>query len=160
VVLGRIVVGVKRFDADRPVLRLATALASETGSAVHVVHVRERRCTKAGPCYAETMKEASCVVEEAVFELRMAGVGASGKVANTLQGRVAQAILDQADVCAADAIVVGWHRRRGLRRLLRGGERERLMRLSSLPVILAPLVAGRSRATGAAGQQVRPQLAQ
>ena len=142
-VLGRIVVAVKRFDADRPVVRLATALASETGSGVQVVHIRERRCTKVGPCYTETMEEASLLVEEAVFELRMAGVGASGRVASTLQGRVPQALLDQADACSADAIVVGWRPRRGLRRLLHGGDRERLMRLSKVPVILAPLVARR-----------------
>jgi nucleotide-binding universal stress UspA family protein len=156
--LGRIVVGVRRCDADRPVLRLATALASQTGSGVHVVHVRERRCTKVGPCYSESMADASLVVEEAVFELRMAGVGASGKVTSALQGRVAQAILDQAGVCEADAIVVGWHQRRGLRRLMRTGDRERLMRLSRLPVILAPLVAGR-RGPQRQGHKVRTQLA-
>jgi nucleotide-binding universal stress UspA family protein len=156
--LGRIVVGVRRCDADRPVLRLATALASETGSGVHVVHVRERRCTKVGPCYSESMEEASCVVEEAVFELRMAGVGASGKVTSTLQGHVAKAILDQANVCGAEAIVVGWHRRRGLRRLFRTGDREQLMRLSRFPVILAPLVAGRNE-TESQGHKVRTQLA-
>ena len=158
--LGRIVVGVRRCEADGPVLRLATALASDTGSGVHVVHVRERRCSKSGSCYVETMEEASSIVEEAVFELRMAGVGASGRVASTLQGRVAQAILDQADVCEADAIVVGWHRRRGLRRLFRTGDRERLMRLSRRPVILAPLVGGRKGMDSARNHQVRSQLSQ
>jgi len=156
--LGRIVVGVRRCEADRPVLQLATALASQTGSGVQVVHVRERRCTKVEPCYCESMEAASRVVEEAVFELRMAGVGASGKVTSTLQGRVAQSILDEADACGADAVVVGWHRRRGLRRLFRTGDRERLMRLSRVPVILVPLVAGRKEAERQ-GNEVRTQLA-
>jgi nucleotide-binding universal stress UspA family protein len=161
-VIGRIVVGVKRLDDDRPVLQLATALASETGSGVQVVHVRERRCSKAGPAFTETLDHASCVVEEAVFELRMAGVGASGQVTSSLQGRVAEAILDQADECSADAIVVGWHKRRGLhglRGLLRRGDRERLMRLSNLPVILAPLVAGGRRADREKVPPVRSPLA-
>ena len=160
-VLSRIVVGVKRFDDDRPVLRLATTLATETGSGVQVVHVRERRCSKAGPSFSETLDDASGVVEQAVFELRMAGVGASGQVASTLQGRVAEAILDQAEECSADVIVVGWHRRRGLRRLFRGGDRARLMRLSNLPVVLAPLVGGRSEEDGAggSGRRARSQLA-
>jgi len=140
-VLSRIVVGVKHLDVDRPVLDFVAALASETGVGVYVVHVRERRCSKAGPCYVETMDEASCVVEEAVFELRMSGIGSSGKVASTLEGRVAQSILDQAEACAADAVVVGWHKRRGLRRVFRKGVREHLMRLSRLPVILAPVTA-------------------
>ena len=158
--LSRIVVGVKRLEVDRPVLNLVMALASETGSGVLVVHVRERRCSKTGPSYLETKDEASCLVEEAVFELRMAGIGASGRVTSTLEGRVAQAILDQADACQADAIVVGLHRRRGLRRISRSGEGARLMRLSRLPVILAPVASGRTAASVLGDARVRSPSAQ
>lgn len=147
--LRRIVVGVKGLEKDHAVLEFVTALASESGSGVLVVHVRERRCSKAGPCYAETMDEASCLVEEAVFGLRMAGIGASGTVTRSLDGRAAESILEQAQACAADAIVLGWHERRGLRRLLRTGDRERLLRHSKLPVILAPVRPSQRQSSGA-----------
>lgn len=160
VMLSKIVVGVKRLGADRPVLDFVIALASETGSGVHVVHVRERRCSKAGSCYGETLDEVSGEVEQAVFELRMAGIGASGKVTSTLEGRVAEAILDQARLCGADVIVVGWHKRRGLRRVVRSGKPERLMRLSSLPVILAPVVQSLDSVHYAEGLRLPSHLAQ
>ena len=156
--LGRVVVGVKRLDVDRPVLDFVADLVADTGSEVLVVHVRERLCSKSGPSFLETNDQASCVVEEAVFELRMAGIGASGRVTSTLEGRVVQALVDEASACTASAIVVGRHRRRGLRRLLRS-DRERLLRLSSLPVMLAPVPSGRSPSTRALDRQVRSHLA-
>jgi len=159
-VLRRIVVGVKGLETDRGVLDFVTALASESGCAVHVVHVRERRCSKAGPCYRETSEEASRLVEEAVFGLRMAGIGASGRVANTLDGRAAKSLMDLADAWGADAIVVGWHKSRGLRRLFRTGDRERLMHRSALPVLLAPVGSARRTATSAESLPARSNLTQ
>jgi nucleotide-binding universal stress UspA family protein len=153
--LSRIVVGVKRLDVDRPVLGLVISLASETGGEVHVVHVRQQRCSKGGPSYDETMEDASRVVEQAVFELRMAGIGTNGKVTSTLEGRVARSIMEQADLFAADVIVVGCRKHHGLHRLFGNSDRDTLVRLSSVPVLLAP-VESSQRPTDGAGELAGP----
>ena len=152
---SRIVVGVKRLDVDRPVLGLVISLASETGGEVHVVHVRQQRCSKGGPSYDETMEDASRVVEQAVFELRMAGIGTNGKVTSTLEGRVARSIMEQADLFAADVIVVGCRKHHGLHRLFGNSDRDTLVRLSSVPVLLAP-VESSQRPTDGAGELAGP----
>jgi nucleotide-binding universal stress UspA family protein len=159
-VLRKIVVGVKGLENDRPVLDFVTALASESGGTVHVIHVRERRCSKGGPCYSETIDDASRIVEDAVFGLRMAGIGASGRVIAALDGRAAKSILELANAWGADAIVVGWRKSRGLRRVFRTGDRQSLMRRSSLPVILAPLTSARQPADVSERLPARSKLTQ
>lgn len=51
---------------------------------------------------------------------------------------MATRIVEAADACSAAAIVVGSRRRRRLRRLGGHGIRERVTRLSALPVLSAP----------------------
>jgi nucleotide-binding universal stress UspA family protein len=106
------------------------------------------------------MEDASRVVEQAVFELRMAGIGTSGKVTSTLEGRVARSIMEQAGRFAADVIVVGCRRHHGLRRLLGNSDRDTLVRLSSLPVLLAPVESSRGPTDGARELAGRWDLAQ
>jgi nucleotide-binding universal stress UspA family protein len=158
-VWGKILLGVGRLDKDRSVVQQAVLLAAEAGSAVHVVHVRERCRTRGGPCYLESMHDAARVVEEAVFELRMAGVGASGEVENAERGAIPLAILDEAARSGADVIMVGWHRRRGIGRLFRHKVCTRLARLSRVPLIFVPDSAAARNAPGQAGLDLRSQPA-
>ena len=92
---GRLLVAIYRVDLDRQPLEVTAALATACGAVVRVLHVREGDCTH-GLRYLETSDEAYDVVDEAVFYLRMAGVGASGQVVRAPVGRVADAIDQEA----------------------------------------------------------------
>jgi nucleotide-binding universal stress UspA family protein len=81
------------------------------------------------------------VVEEAVFVLRMAGVGASGLVRTTLRRDVASLIVEESERWSADAVLVGAPHRRGVGRLLSHGVRDQVIRRSSRPVLVAPACA-------------------
>lgn len=103
-----------------------------------MVHVREGDCAHGHP-YLETADEAWDVVNEAVFELRMAGVGASGEVRRSRLGHVGEAIVAEAAAWRADAIVLGAGRSTFLARLpWRRTVIDRVRYGASVPVIVAP----------------------
>ncbi len=89
----------------------------------------------------ETESAASYVVEAGVFELRMAGVAASGQVRDTLVGRVAQEIVADAKAWGADLIVLGTPRRTGFASRLFGSVTLRVLKQAHCPVIVAPSAA-------------------
>jgi nucleotide-binding universal stress UspA family protein len=86
----------------------------------------------------ETSDEASRLVNVAVDQLGEAGVEASGEwtLANrfTLPSRIA----DAAARSGACAILFGSHRHRRVHRLIGRGVRERVTRITPLPVLTAP----------------------
>ena len=118
-------------------LSFATALAREHGSSVHIFHANELILGGRGVA-VETSEEASRLVNVAVDRLGEAGVEASGEwtLANrfTLPWRIA----DAAARSGAGAILFGSHRHRRLHRLFGRGIRERVTRITPLPVLTAP----------------------
>lgn len=118
-------------------ISFATALARKHGASVHVFHANEFVFGGRGVT-VETNAEATRLVENAVDQLREAGVEATGEcvLANvfTLAPRIAEA----ATRSGADAILFGSHRHRMLTRFLGKGVRERVTRMTSLPVLTAP----------------------
>jgi nucleotide-binding universal stress UspA family protein len=84
----------------------------------------------------ESAKEASGLVEEAIFLLRMSGVGAEGVVRNGPVDRIAQILLEEGSAWNADAIVLRARRTSGLRRLLGRGVREEVLRRSRMTTVL------------------------
>jgi nucleotide-binding universal stress UspA family protein len=86
----------------------------------------------------ETPDEANSLVEQAVFALRLAGVGAEGRACSLPEDQVARRIVEESLYWVCDAIVVGTRRLRGVSRLSGHGVRDRILRLSPLPVIAAP----------------------
>jgi nucleotide-binding universal stress UspA family protein len=86
----------------------------------------------------ETPADADELVADAVFRLRMCGVGAGGRSRTSLRDRVAERIVEEAMYHECEAIVLGSRRLHGYARLSAQGVRERVIRLSDLPLIIAP----------------------
>ena len=134
-VFGRIVVAVDQFDADLSAVKLATALGLKSGAKMRVVHVREREVYAPRTFILETMDEAKDLVDRAATELRQVGLEVDGVITSAWVGKTSQAILAAADDFGADAIVIGRPR---ARRVFGRRTRERLLRSSSVPVLVAP----------------------
>lgn len=96
----------------------------------------------------ETKSGASYVVEAAVFELRMADLGASGEVRAALIDRAADAILAEATDWEADLIVLGTPRRGEFMTRLFGSVTLRVLQRAPCPVLVASATGrgGRHRA--------------
>src|SRR5438093_13023985 len=107
----RIVVAVQA--PDEGAVDLVQKLATEGVTQVQVLHLRKRELS--GPTWysRESSREASFVTEEAVFELRMAGIAAGGNIRHAIVDRVAEANLAEAEAFDAARIV----RRRAPRRV-------------------------------------------
>jgi nucleotide-binding universal stress UspA family protein len=76
------------------------------------------------------------VLEQATTPIRRADVPCEQKLMETVGGRAADEIVNQARQWRADLIVMGTHGRRGLKRLALGSDAELVVRLSPVPVLL------------------------
>jgi nucleotide-binding universal stress UspA family protein len=85
----------------------------------------------------ETKSSASYVAEAAVFELRMADLGASGQVRGALIDRAADAIVAEASDWEADLIVLGPPRRGEFLTRLFGSVTLRVLQRAPCPVLVA-----------------------
>jgi len=133
----RFLLAIDETTAGEVGISFATALAHRHGASVHVFHANEFIIGGRGVT-AETHAEANRLVENAVDQLRAAGIEANGEsvLANcfTLAPRIAEA----ASRVGADAILFGSHRHRWLTRFFGKGVRERVTRITPLPVLTAP----------------------
>jgi nucleotide-binding universal stress UspA family protein len=140
-------------SAAGPVAISFTIALAPPGTAVYVVHVNQYQVGGRG-LTIETGDEACRPVHDAVTDLLTAGVPATGFVCTSTCFGVADRIVAEADRWAADAIVVGSRRHRGVRRLLSQGVRTRVIRLSQVPVLTAPAPLTVSRRAGREGRPV------
>jgi nucleotide-binding universal stress UspA family protein len=76
------------------------------------------------------------ILADALKSAQQAGVPAEANVVEGIGGRTATFIIDEANRCSADLIVVGTHGRRGVRRLLIGSDAEGIVRSSPVPVLV------------------------
>jgi nucleotide-binding universal stress UspA family protein len=128
---------IDQFESGQVALRFAADVASADDASVRVLHIRElSRMARVMPL--ETPDEAEALVRQAVHSLQLAGVPAEGRSCSVLQDRVAHQIVKEASQWDCRAIVLGSRRLRGIQRLSGWGVRERVLRLSSLPVLVAP----------------------
>jgi nucleotide-binding universal stress UspA family protein len=152
---NRLMLALDQFDSGKVALNFTMGLASEQQARVRVIHVRElSRSVRIPPL--ETLTDAQTLVEQAVLNLRMAGLSADGEVCSTRDLHVANRIVEAATDWNCEAIVLGSRRYRGIGRLCGSGVRERILRLSSLPLVVAPvpLSYGVPRARWSAGSPV------
>ena len=134
----RVFMAIDQRESRHSVVEFTAHLADRAGTAVRVFHGIEfvgRGCTAP----LESRDEAELVVDESVFDLRMRGIGAAGQVRSCFSGDIGKIILTEAARWHADVIVVGGRlgRRRG--RVFRHGVRERVLRRSPVPVMVAPV---------------------
>ena len=72
------------------------------------------------------------------MSLQLAGVNADGLACSVPEDLVASRIFGEARSLMSDAIVVGSRRLHGIQRLSGRSVRDRILRLTSLPVVVAP----------------------
>jgi hypothetical protein len=137
----RALIGVNDVVDDAHLLSYIETLGSRRTVVARVVHVVEHG-PYPGSLSLETPEEAHAVVDEAVFVIRMAGIGADGVVHHALINRIARSILVEGSSWCADCIVVSARRPRCQLAPFGRGVRERLVRKSSIPIVL---VSPRSR---------------
>jgi nucleotide-binding universal stress UspA family protein len=118
-----------------------------------VVHVIEQTGSPASVSL-ESVEEASALVDEATFALRMSGVGAEGTVRRGRVDQVADILLQEGSAWHADAIVLAARRNSGVRRLLGRGVREHVLRQSGMATVLVSRQGVRSDRAGR-GRRVR-----
>ena len=134
---NRVLCAIDQFESGQVALRFAADVASANHASVRLLHVRElSRMARVMPL--ETPDDAEDLVREAVHSLQSAGVAAEGRSCSVLQDRVAHRIVKEASIWDCHAIVLGSRRLHGMARLSGWGVRERVLRLSSLPVLVAP----------------------
>lgn len=145
----RLLLALDQFDSGQNALALTSGLAARSGAGVVVLHVRERMQRMQVPPL-ETPVEAHELVDDAVRRLAGDGVDAYGLLTSAPQHRIAEQIVEQATAWDCDAVVLGSNRLRGIRRVGGSGVRERVVRASGLPVVVAPAsLRLRSRLRGA-----------
>jgi len=123
----------------------AIKLAKSSGAGLRLVHVvNEFIMTDAAyvpsrsfELMIEPLREAgNMVLADAAAKVRKHGIEAQIALLETVGGRAADLIVDDAKQWPADLIVMGTHGRRGLRRLALGSDAEMVLRTSPVPVLL------------------------
>jgi nucleotide-binding universal stress UspA family protein len=136
----RILLAIDDSDSSEAAVSFATALAVQSSAAVRVVHVNEYLVGGRG-FTVRTQAEAIEHLETAVNTLRAAGIPTEGVLYLTNAFGVDLRIANSAHDWSADVIVLGSRRQRRFGhfgRFAGKGIRERVISLTSLPVLTAP----------------------
>jgi len=122
-------------DQSEVALDHAVDMAQRHGSEVHLLYVadttRDSLTTQGGRVVDALEREGERIVSEALDRIG-AGVDTVDAV---LTGDPVETILDYADSVDAGVVIMGTQGRRGLDRYLLGSTTERVVRLSSIPVL-------------------------
>jgi nucleotide-binding universal stress UspA family protein len=136
-VWDRLLFAIDHFESGQTALDFVAGVAAANDASVRVLNLREvPRMARVPPL--ESPAEAEHLVRDAVHFLQMRGVAAEGRYVSVLQEHVARRIVEEARRWECQAIVLGSRRLHGIGRLSGRGVRERVLRLSSLPVLVAP----------------------
>lgn len=136
-------------DATEDVLARALEMAAAPSSVLHVLHVQEQVAATTwdgmtpflappldpSAALALLQKETSRAITTA--RALHPGSGPARAEVHVTSGSPAREIVWLAAHLDADALVIGTHGRRGLRRLLLGSVAERVVRLAGCPVVVA-----------------------
>ena len=134
---NQLLLAVDQSEAGQAAVDFTIGFAARSRAHVTVLHVRELPSSMRVPPL-ESVDEARALVEESVARINEAGIPAEGMIYTTREPNVAKCIVETADECGCSGIVLGSHRLRGIRRLAGRKVREQAMRLSALPVLVAP----------------------
>jgi nucleotide-binding universal stress UspA family protein len=133
----RVLVCVQDASQVEQAVELARRASVPGTTEVRVLHLNLRENIGGRRFRLETKSAASYVVEAAVFELRMADLGASGEIRAALIDRAADAIVAEATDWGADLIVLGSPRRGELMTRLFGSVTLRVLQHAPCPVLAA-----------------------
>jgi len=140
----KIVVAVDGSNTGNLALFEAIKLAKEQNSELRVVHVFDENAlsfSKRYPNAVELQKTfidaGKDVLTEANNIAQQQNIKVETVFLESLKG-ISKELVDYAKKCSADIIVIGTHGRTGIDRLLLGSVAEKLVRLSTIPVLLVP----------------------
>jgi len=131
----------------------AIRLGRLTGATLRLLHVADLRPYASGYDASigytgdliERVRESGlAVLKEAEAQVRAAGLAVQTQLIETFSARASDLIVDQANTCGAELVVIGTHGRRGIQRLMLGSDAEQVLRQSPVPVLL---VRGRPETT-------------
>jgi nucleotide-binding universal stress UspA family protein len=122
----------------------AIALAKTTGASLRLVHVIEPVPVATdmmtagvwGALIAGQHEAGEELLAKANARVEQAGVTATRQVLDLPGERVADAILNEAKASGSDLIIMGTHGRRGFQHLMLGSDAERVLQLSTMPVLV------------------------
>lgn len=124
-------------------LREAIQLACSLSSRIRVIHVVNRTpwITQGSPGVIEEFMSqlrstGESIIHEAKTAVRFAGIQVDDRLVEAIGERAGEYVVAEANSWPAELIVCGTHGRRGLRRLLVGGDAEYIVRYSPVPVLL------------------------
>jgi nucleotide-binding universal stress UspA family protein len=141
-VWDRLLCAIDQFESGGSALDFVADIAFANDASVRVLHIREvPRMAHAVPL--ELQADAEQLVRDAVQSLSTLGIAAEGRSSSVFQDHVARRIVEEAAFWECQAIVLGSRRVRGIGRLSGRGVRERVLRLSALPVLVAPAAESR-----------------
>jgi nucleotide-binding universal stress UspA family protein len=134
---GRILVPIDGSDAARAAADLAIDLATETDAALHIVHVVDIGQIAHEVDSGDILDTSEDAGQQAVDEIvdRAKAADMRSVEASVLSGPTSRAIVNYATDRDIDCIVMGTHGRTGVDRLLVGSVTERVIGLTTLPVI-------------------------
>ncbi|MDE2050698.1 MAG: universal stress protein [Gammaproteobacteria bacterium] len=138
-----ILVPVDGSDTADRALREAIQLARNLSSRIRVMHVVNSTpwIAQGAPGVIEELvtqlrSTGESIIHEAKTAVRQAGIEVDHRLLEAIGERAGEIIVGEANDWPADLIVCGTHGRRGLRRLLVGGDAEYIVRHSPVPVLL------------------------
>jgi nucleotide-binding universal stress UspA family protein len=133
----RVLVCVEDASQVEQAVQLARRSSVPGMTEARVLHLRLRESIGGRRFPLETRSAASYVLEAAVFELRMADLGASGHMCAAPFDQAADAIVAEAADWGADLIVLGAPRRGELMTRLFGSVTLRVLQRAPCPVLVA-----------------------
>lgn len=140
----KILVPVDGSDASTKGLDAAIQLAKSHGSALRLVHVVNELVLVGSygpPLYFEDLIQAlreggKAILKAAQSHVREQALEPQTVLLESIGGRAANLIVEQAKQWPADLIVMGTHGRRGLGRLALGSDAEMVLRSTPVPILL------------------------
>lgn len=140
----QVLVAVDGSDTSNLALKAAAKLAKEQNSKLFIAHVYDETAFSFKSRYPNAAELQNDFIDEGKNILLVAkktteqfGINVETVFLESLKG-ISRALAEYAEKLPADIIVVGTHGRHGLDRLLLGSVAEKLVRLSSVPVLLIP----------------------
>jgi nucleotide-binding universal stress UspA family protein len=138
-----ILVPVDGSETAEQALREAIRLARSLSSRIRVMHVVNSTpwIAQGAPGVIEELvnqlrSTGESIIHEAKTAVRSAGIEVDDRLIEAIGERAGEYVVAEANNWPAELIVCGTHGRRGLRRLLVGGDAEYIVRYSPVPVLL------------------------
>jgi nucleotide-binding universal stress UspA family protein len=140
VLFEKVLVAIDGSPYTDAALSAAEGLAAKAGCAVEIVHVHEHDFipSKAGMAPdLERGDEAQALLDGAVSRLKTQGVSVTGRLVQAQTRDVARAIMETADDCGADMIIVGRRGLSSLTAMIVGSVSNKLIHVARVPIMVA-----------------------